>query len=116
MLEHDGIRCLCYGSRNVSERETCPSENVCEWKRVRVGTRSSGKCTDNTAANAANYAAANIIGALRCRKHLQEGSHIRTKKHSVKRCATKRHVRPYYLALTVLKTALINIVADILRA
>ena len=111
MLEHDGIRCLCYGSGNVSERGTCSS-----GERVRVETCPSGKCTDNTAANAANYAAANIIGALRCRKRLQEGSHIRTKKHSVKRCATKRHVRPYYLALTVLKTALINIVADILRA
>ena len=81
-----------------------------------VGTCASRKCTNNTAANAVNYAAANIIGALRCRKRLQEGSHIRTKKHSVKRCATKRHVRPYYLALNVLKTALINIVADVLRA
>lgn len=77
-------------------------------ERVRVGTCASRKGAENTAAN--------IIGALRCRKHLQEGSHIRTKKHSVKRCATKRHVRPYYLALTVLKTALINIVADVLRA
>lgn len=37
MLEHDGIRCLCYGSRNVSERETCASGNVSEWERVRAG-------------------------------------------------------------------------------
>lgn len=91
-----GAYVMVVGTRASGERvrvRTCASGTVSEWKRVRVGTCASGKCTDNTAANAANYAAANIIGALRCRKRLQEGSHIRTKKHSAKRCATKRHVR-----------------------
>lgn len=91
--------------------------NGCEWKRVRAGkalkTPLRMPPTTPLRTSEGHYAAENTCKKVRTFAQRNTVSSVAPQNAT---CATKRHVHPYYLALTVLKTALIYIVADVLRA